>query len=58
MKTVKIFKYRLTAFLKRKAVNPYLKVSEDDETMASGRQFQSVIVFGKKRLYLDMAREI
>ena len=32
----------------RKAVNLYLKVSkEDDETMASGRQFQSAIVFGK-----------
>ena len=32
----------------RKAVNLYLKVSkEDDETMASGRQFQSAVVFGK-----------
>ena len=32
----------------RKAVNLYLKVSkEDDETMASGRQFQSTTVFGK-----------
>ena len=32
----------------RKADNLYLKVSEEvDETMASGRQFQSAIVFGK-----------
>ena len=32
----------------RKADNLYSNVSkEDDETMASGRQFQSPIVFGK-----------
>ena len=33
----------------RKAVNLYLKVSKEaDEAMATGRQFQSAIVFGKK----------
>ena len=33
----------------RTAVNLFLKVSKEvDETMASGRQFQSAIVFGKK----------
>ena len=37
----------------RKAVNLFLKVSKEvDETMASGRQFQSAIVFGKNELNL------
>jgi len=32
----------------RKADNPYLKVSKEvDKTMASGRQFQSALGFGK-----------
>ena len=40
--------YTIYNYYLRKAVNLYLKVSkEDDETMASGRQFQSAIDFGK-----------